>query len=271
MKLKYAFGGTEMGENPATYFKNYRHLLGFQNQQSAKNFLAAKDIMAGVDYEYVERMNSRVEDIIKMVNKAIHPSLCRSNIVNFCQDYIAKPYSIIKEAGLLPRLNNQGRRPEEVLFSWLRGYAVSEYFSPAISTLFSVDLGSVFQIGQDDLKNIDTFRRAPTADLELRKKDKKLRIEVQSGFQDVNDIKEHKVREAKNVFRDTGVRTVAIHFDLFNGQVALVQLDNIQDTDVNWVTRQQMEGQTVFSINQNYFVWRLLDPLPAFEEIGIEW
>jgi len=36
------------------------------------------------------------------------------------------------------------------------------------------------------------------------------------------------------------------------------------------VTRQQMEGQSVFSIDQNYFKWRLLDEAPHFKDLDIE-
>jgi type I restriction-modification system DNA methylase subunit len=45
---------------------------------------------------------------------------------------------------------------------------------------------------------------------------------------------------------------------------------DIDDNDINWVTRQQMEGQTVFSIDQNFFEWRLLDAIPKYSELSIE-
>jgi hypothetical protein len=50
--------------------------------------------------------------------------------------------------------------------------------------------------------------------------------------------------------------------------VAFVRLDTITPSDMNWVTRQQMEGQSVFAIDQNHFKWRLLDGLPL--EIDLE-
>lgn len=57
---------------------------------------------------------------------------------------------------------------------------------------------NIKSIGSDDLENINSFKRSPTTDLELLLKDgNRLRIEVQSGFQGVNDIKQHKVIEAK--------------------------------------------------------------------------
>jgi len=93
---------------------------------------------------------------------------------------------------------------------------------------------------------------------------------VQSGFQGVNDIKEHKVREAKRVSDLDGVKTICIHIDLYNGQVAFVRLDSIADDDVNFVTRQQMEGQSVFAIDQNYFKWRLLDEAPDLQDLELD-
>ena len=98
---------------------------------------------------------------------------------------------------------------------------------------------------------------------------KKIRIEVQSGFQGINDIKQHKVLEAKRIFLEKNIPTIAIHFDLFNGQVAFVRLDTIEDNNVNWITRQQMEGQTVFNIDQNYFIWKLTEQPPKISELNI--
>lgn len=84
---------------------------------------------------------------------------------------------------------------------------------------------------------------------------------MQSGFQGINDIKEHKVREAKRNFIEERIKTLVIHFDIFNGQVAFVDISNIPNDDLNWITRQQMEGQSVFNIEQNYFKWLLQEKL----------
>lgn len=256
--------------NHAAYFREYRKALGFQNQSQAKAFLSAKDINSGIDYNYIDNLNGRLIDIAKKINHTIHSDARHRNITHFCNTSILKPYKTIKKSQLLPRLNNQGRRPEDVLFSWLRGYAMAEYFTPAISKIFGVNIDSVTQIGDDDLQNIDTFRRTPKADLEITKNKSKVRIEVQSGFQGTNDVKEHKVREAKRLFQASKIGTVCIHFDVYNGQAAFIQIDNIDDSDVNWVTRQQMEGQSVFAIDQNFFKWRFLDPLPELSTLEID-
>jgi hypothetical protein len=93
---------------------------------------------------------------------------------------------------------------------------------------------------------------------------------MQSGFTGINDIKQHKVIEAKKVFKETGKHTLAIHFDLYNGQVAFIKLDGIEDDSVNWITRQQMEGQTVFNIDQNYFVWKITDKPIKYKDIKFD-
>lgn len=250
-----------MNENHAKYFKMYRESIGFTNQNDAKIFLAGKDVSPDVDFQYIEKLNNRLIEIVTKINGVANVSYKSMNIFEFSEKN--------KESELLPRLNNQGRRPEQVLFSWLRGYVIAEYFTPAISKIFNVPLNSIAQIGEDDLRNIKTFKRSPKADLEILKDNNRIRIEVQSGFQGINDIKEHKVREARRVFGVNGEHSVCIHIDLFNGQVAFVQLDSIQENDMNFVTRQQMEGQSVFSIDQNYFKWRLLDEIPTFDDLEL--
>jgi len=258
-----------MSENPAKYFKRYRESIGFSKQNDAKQFLAGKDISPEIDFAYIDELNRRIEEIVTKINAVADKSYQRQDLSTFAKDHIFSPYETIRKSNLLPRLNNQGRRPEAVLFSWLRGYAVAEYFTPFFSRVFDVPLESVTQIGADDLRKIETFKRSPKADLEMLRNRKPIRIEVQSGFQGINDIKEHKVREARRVYEESTIKTICIHIDLFNGQVAFVQLDTIQENDMNFVTRQQMEGQSVFSIDQNYFKWRLLDALPGFDDLEL--
>lgn len=96
-----------------------------------------------------------------------------------------------------------------------------------------------------------------------------IRIEIQSGFQNINDIKQHKVLEAQKIKNEHNISSILIHFDLYNGQVAFVKLDNIENDSVHWVTRQQLEGQTVFNINQNYFVWKLTEVPPKYSTLEL--
>ncbi len=260
-----------MCNNPAKYFKAYRQRLGFSSQDAAKKFLGGKDLVPGIDYEYIGQLNLRIEDIVYKLQQIASSDWRQANVEEFIERAIRAPYAVIRSAKLIPRLNNQGRRPEQVLFSWLRGHAVMEYFRPAMARIFGVTEQDIATIGEDDLQHVETFRRSPTADLEIKQGDNRLRVEMQAGFQGINDIKEHKVREARAIFQDQGVHTLCVHFDLFNGQVAFVQLSKIAENDPNFVTRQQMEGQSVLSIDQNYFKWRLMDEhLPKFDDLELD-
>lgn len=258
-----------MLQNHTSYFKQYRNELGFTTQKDAKDFLVAKNIPTNIDYQYIDHLNERIAEIIRKINSVIHSSVKQAKVEDFITRNIFNTYDTIKKNEIIPLLNNQGRRPEKVLFSWLRGFAISEYFTLAISKIFDINIDSILKIGDDDFRNIETFKRTPQADLQIKVKNKEIRIEIQAGFQGINDIKQHKVNEAKKVFNTTKICTLCIHVDLYNGQVGFIRLDSIKDNDINWVTRVQMEGQTVFSIDQNYFEWRLLDPLPKLSDLSI--
>ncbi len=253
------------------YFREYRQRLGFSNQTDAKNFFGGKDISPAVDFKYINLLNTRLEIMIDKINSIVSSEIRIDKIEDFKSEYIHKTFEIIKNNNFLPLLNNQGRRPEDVYFSWMRGFVLSHYFIKALGIVFGVEISKIITIGDDDLKNIETFKRTPKADFQVKlNNSESLRIEMQSGFAGTNDIKQHKVLEAKRVFENSGVHTLAIHFDLFNGQVAFIMLDQIENDSVNWVTRQQMEGQTVFNIDQNYFVWKITDTPIKYEQISFD-
>jgi len=253
------------------YFKEYRNKLGFKNKDDAKSFFAAKDIVATVDFNYINLLNLRLIEIIKKINSLVSSNISIVEIDRFCYENVELIFIKLRDHNIIQRLNNQGRRPEQVYFSWMRGFVISNYFLKALSKIFQVNLQDISLIGDDDLRNVKSFKRTPTADLEIALHNgSKLRIEVQSGFQGINDIKQHKVLEAKRIFMEKGIPSLAIHFDLFNGQVAFVELEKIEENNVNWITRQQMEGQTVFNIDQNYFVWKLTETPPSFNEIFMD-
>lgn len=245
-------------------FRNYRNSLGFSSKTKFIKFLSAKDIIADIDFTYIDLLNDRLCNIFKKLN-IIYYKPC--DIEKFLKDNLFTTYKILKKNEILNKLNNQGRRKEEVYFSWIRGYLILEYFKSAIADIFRISQESIQSIGEDDFSTLDTFKRTPKVDLEVQNCGKKWRIEVQSGFQGINDIKEHKVREAKAVYENTKIQTLVIHFDLFNGQVAFVNISRIKNNDLHWITRQQMEGQSVFNIEQNHFRWLLKDIPPKFEKI----
>lgn len=232
-------------------FKNYRTSLGFNNAEVYKKFLSAKDIEPQVDFNYINDLNFRLVEIFNKINGIFYKP--NQNLENFLEINLRRTYEIIKNNGILNRLTNQGRRKEEVYFSWMRDFLICEYFKPALCDIFDIEEGKIIKVGDDDFSDLQTFKRTPKADLQI---DNYL-IEIQSGFQGINDIKEHKVRQAKLEFAKSGVKTFVIHFDLFNWQVAFVDISEINDNDLNWVTRQQMEGQSVLNIDQNYFIWFL--------------
>ena len=250
------------------YFREYRQRLGFSNQTNVKVFFGAKDIIPSVNFDYLEVLNERLFNIIEKINNVVAPEVKFEDLLTFKKEYISHAYSVMKENNIFPRLNNQGRRPEDVYFNWMRGYIFSNYFIKALGIVFSVNTSEIELIGDDDLKNIETFKRSPKADLNINVNLKtKIRIEMQAGFTGMNDVKKHKVTEAKKVFVESGVVTLAIHFDLYNGQVAFIKLNEIEDTSMNWIERQQMEGQKVFNIDQNYFTWKITDIPPKYNEI----
>jgi len=255
----------------AEYFRQYRQKLGFSNQADVKNFFGAKDITPTVDFNYIDLLNKRLYEIVDRLNKVVVDEIKIDNLNSFKKQNIDRVFAIMKKGNILPKLNNQRRRPEQVYFSWIQGYIISNYFSKAISIIFGVDVSAISSIGEDDLRNIKIFKRTAKADLEitLNKKEKVI-IEMQSGFTGTNDIKQHKVIEAKKVFNESGKHTLAIHFDLYNGQVAFIKLDEIEDDSVNWITRQQMEGQTVFNIDQNYFVWKITEKPIKYKDMKFD-
>lgn len=253
------------------YFCQYRKKLGFSNQTNVKNFFGAKDIVPTVDFSYIELLNKRLYDIVDRLDKVVVDEIKIDNLKFFKKHNIDRIFGILKRGNILPRLNNQRRRPEQVYFSWIQGYIISNYFFKALSIIFGVDVSAISSIGDDDLRDIKIFKRTARADLEIKiNKKEKVIIEMQCGFTGTNDIKQHKVIEAKKVFNDSGRHTIAIHFDLYNGQVAFIKLDEIKDDSVNWITRQQMEGQTVFNIDQNYFVWRITEKPVRYKDIKFD-
>lgn len=235
----------------ANDFKEYRENLGYTNKTNFKNFLSAKDIVPCVDYKYIDSLNNRLKEIFVTINSKYYAPC---DIDKFVSEKLNKSFDIIKNNSIIDKLNNQGRRKEEVYFSFMRGFLVVEYFKEFIATVFGVNMDQIKNIGDDDFTNYENFKRTPKADLGFSD----IRVEIQSGFQGINDIKQHKVREAKRLYDEKKLKTFVLHFDIFNGQVAVVEIYNITDNDLNWITRQQMEGQSVFNIEQNYFIYSLL-------------
>lgn len=174
----------------AEYFQQYRKKMGFTNQSIIKNFFGAKDIIPSIDFNYIKLLNKRLYDITKRTNDVVSKEIRTDNLSTFKKEHIDRSFKIMKQSGILPILNNLGRRPEQVYFSWMRGYIGSSFFLKALELIFEVDTAKIDLIGDDDLRNIETFKQTPKADLEIPLNNKeKIRIEMQSGFTGINDIK----------------------------------------------------------------------------------
>lgn len=245
--------------------KEYRKKLGFTNKEDLKRFFKATDFVV-VNWSRIEQCNERLKVIFHVIHSTVHPQIRIANIDSFCQE-IDKTYQILRDNNILPRMNNYGRAPDDVYYSWMRGYLVCEYFAKSLAYIFGVDEDSIVIVGGDQLTDIDTFSQSPTADLEITLDDRTIRLEVQSGFTGINDIKKHKVDEAKRILDSRGVVSYVVHFDLFNGKAALIDISSIDDSSIHWERRAQMEDQKVFAIPDNAFVWDLTVAPCLYSEI----
>ena len=246
----------------------FRRDLGFTSQERLKEFYKASDIDRPVNLNYLDELNGRLAEIVRKVNGVVFKSIKQRDIEAFIKENLEEPYSLILKNNLLPLMTNQGRTPENVYYNWMRGHLFSEFFKSAISLIFEVDSKTIKNVGEDDFTNIETFKRAATADLEISNTKGIIRLEMQSGFTGINDIKQHKWVEAVRLGKDNKI-TVVAHMDLFNGAGAFIRLDNIPENDLQWITRQQMEGQTVYNIDANKFVWKLNEKPPTFDDLEI--
>ena len=245
--------------------REYRRRLGFTNQNELKKFFKATNIVV-VNWTRVERCNERLKEIFRAIDTTVHSDIRVDNIEEFCLK-VDETYQILKDNNILPRMNNYGRTPDDVYYNWMRGYLVCEYFSKALSVIFDVEQEAIATVGDDKLTDIDTFSQSPTADLEITLPDRTIRLEVQSGYTGINDIKAHKVVEAKRLLAETGVYSYVVHFDLFNGKAALIDISSIDNASIHWERRAQMEDQKVFSIPENSFSWDLTDAPQAYAHI----
>lgn len=245
--------------------RDFRVQMGYRNAEVVKKYFKAKDIIE-VNWSKIERYNARIKEIFEKLNRVVHESIKSENMTDF-NAIIDNAYLLLKDNNIIPRLNNNGRNPEDVYYNWMRGYAVCVYFSKALSIVFNVPQGSIKTIGEDKLTAIETFSKSPAADLEIELDGKTVRLEIQSGFTGVNDIKKHKVNEAKRIFASLGIYSYIVHFDLFNGYAAIVDICAIDDDNINWEHRQQFEDQIVFSIPDKAFHWAITDAPPKYQDI----
>lgn len=246
-------------------YREFRKKIGYTNASELKKYYKATDI-ADINWSKIEQYNQRIKDMFSAINRGIHDSIRHDHLEEFNLK-IDEAYHILRENKIIPKLSNYGRSPEAVYYSWMRGYAVLEFFVDALAAVFNVPREAIRNVGHDQLTSIETFSQSPTADLEITLDDNRVRLEIQSGFTGANDIKAHKVKEAKKIFQNEQIVSYIVHFDLFNGCVAIVNISNINDDSIHWESRQQFESQRVFAIPDDAFKWFLPDELPCYADI----
>ncbi len=244
----------------------YRIKLGYTNGELLKKHFSGTDILE-INWNKIELYNSRIKEIFHELNAIVHESIKYEDLSSF-DSKIDNAYKLMKNNDLIPKLNNNGRAREEVYYNWMRGYAICEFFFKALSIVFNVSQSSIKRIGKDNLTNIEKWSKSSTADLEIKLKNKIIRLEIQSGFKGKNDIKEQKVLEAKKL-SSKDISSYIVHFDLYNGNAAIVNISEISDSNINWEHRQQFENKKVFSIPSEAFNWILTDAPPNYTEISI--
>jgi hypothetical protein len=255
-----------MNKNDAN-FKQWRIEIGFSNKEKAKAFFKATDIHPGIDLELVDRRNIRVYQIAEVLNSGLHSSVSHNDLGDLKLNYIEIPKKKIIDTKLILKLNNNGRRYEDVYLSWLRGYVISGLMIPAIKSIFGVGNEAISSVGGDDFDSKETFKRLPAADLEIDlPSGNKVRIEVQAGFQGVNDIKQHKLKQAADFYRETSIPTLVLHIDALNGQGAVIPCQKLDLEKTEWIERAQMEGQKVLAIQPEQFNWWLNEVPPSITE-----
>lgn len=244
--------------------KEYRKKLGFTNKDSLKSYFKASDIKVP-NWKRINKCNQRLREIFLNLNKVVSDDIKSKDIVKFCKK-IDLAFSIMKENKLIEGLNNQGRKPDDVYYNWMRGYLVCEYFLPSIAKILNLSKKDIHYIGKDDLKNIKTFTRAATADIEILHNGKKIRLEIQAGYTGVNDIKQSKILEAKKCLENNQIESYIVHFDLFNGRAAIINISNFYKQIPAKKYRKAFENINVLTVSEDWFKWDLTSKLLSLED-----
>lgn len=235
--------------------RDYRCSVGFPRQDEFKRYLKFTDEIP-IDWARLNMCNFRVKDIFTKINPVIHPSI-QIDLDEFNKK-IDYAYEEMRQNGLFHTLTNNGRNPVDVYYNWLRGYAVCEFFIKAIAVIFGVPIENVKRIGKDDFTSVDVFKRTADADLEIIISDSlRVKLEVQSGFTGVNDIKRSKIEKAIRVKQNECIDSYLIHFDIFNGQAALYCTSKINTTNLTWTKK--FENSDTISIPFDAFRWKFED------------
>lgn len=246
------------------YEKDYRKAIGFTNKENLKKYYKSTDIVS-VNWKLINQYNERLIEIFKKINTAIYDEYRLSDDdMNKLEKAQEDAFNILKETNIIEeKFVNNGRTRENVYYNWMRGYLVCFYFKNIIAKMFGVKLNEITQLGADNLAELKatndqtSFVKDAVADLQI--KSKNINIEIQSGFSGKNDIKQSKISSAKS---KKDLTTYLIHFDLFNGKTAIVNLSEFDEKSVKWKENQRFEGAKTVAIDESYFVWKIMNKLP---------
>lgn len=218
--------------------KEYRKAMGFTNKGKMKDFLSAKDIVVP-NYPLLEEYNTRLLEIFMLVNEQLS--------VPFKDDIekiIHEDYAIMKQHGILQKLNNHGRSPESVYYTWRMGSLAEIVFAPFIAD--KLKLNNLEKNGSDDLSNPETFKR--TGDADLIDKVARVRIDVQCGTGEGEaTIKKHKFDHAAKTYDTTYIFLAG----LLTGDYALVNLKDL--TNIRFEVNQRWEGTLCWTVPEKEF------------------
>lgn len=229
-----------------------------------ESFLKATDIKREVDYQALEPYANRVREVLRLLNKNIHEGVRHTDETKLLYSAVDRPVEFLRENDLVRRFRNYGRSTSDVYYSWLRGYAIAEFLLPTLRALFRVLPDQIEKAGGDRLRNPDDFEQTAAADYIIRPDEKQTwRIEIQSGFTNLHDIKKHKFDEAQRVFLCNKEPSAVLHFDILNGRVAIVALHTRGPSPSDWVVRRQFEGQQVAEIPESAFTWSVANEPPT--------
>ncbi len=254
--------------------KDYRKALGFTNQVILKKYFKATDIVC-INWDLIEKENARLIDMFSKINKTMHPNLkLTDEEFNDFKTQATEAYNTLKGFQIIEKLfNNNGRAREAVYYNWMRGYMVALYFHKTISLVFGVNDDELEQLGEDNLQkvisdgNIDSFKREAIADLQIVKKN--IHIEIQAGFTGQNDIKRSKATDAK-VRANHNWKTYVLHFDLFNGKLAVINITNLASLpNDKWTANAKFEDVETVAIADNLFKYSFGDTIPDLDSLAV--
>lgn len=253
--------------------KAYRTSLGFSTQEDTKDYFKAKDVYS-VNWPLIENYNGRLVNIFERVNAVITNDykLTAVEMAAFSAK-ISEVYQILKETEIIQKkFHNQGWSLENVYYNWMRGYAVNVYFMKLIAALFQVAENDIEQLGKDNIeqliatRNPEVFNREAVADLQIGSK--QIHIEVQAGFTGENDINKSKAEYAKKRYSEEQWTTFVVHFDLYNGELAVINITSLFDNlpEDEWKENPRFETVFTTKIPESCFKWYITTGLPSNPE-----